>query len=85
MSECIDLMEPWIEIKFKGWKENQKELIEFVLQISNLNLSQLAEVIEENPETVNSVIKGEAYLTNRSIINLNHLIYMFSCACDLKH
>jgi hypothetical protein len=85
MSEFVDLMEPtWVEITFKGWKEKQKELIEFVLQISNLSLSQLAIVIEEDQEILDSVIKGKANLTKQSAINLNQLIYMFASSSDFE-
>jgi hypothetical protein len=84
VTEYTDVIEPDIEIKFKGWKENQKELIEFILQFSNLNLDQLAEVIEEDPENLNHVIKGKSSLKKQSVINLNQLVYMFSCSCDLE-
>jgi hypothetical protein len=87
MNECIEVMEPVIEIQFKSWKEKQKELIDFILQISNLNLSQLAEVIETNIETLNSVIQEGSFLPKKPAINLNQLIYMFSSSCssELEH
>jgi hypothetical protein len=84
MSEFVDLMEPCIDITFKGWKEKHKELVDFILQISNLNLSQLAEVIEANLETLHGVTRGEEYLTKQAAINLNQLIYMFSCSREFE-
>lgn len=85
MDDLIDVIEPYIEIKFKCRKDSQKDLIEFILRFSNLHLKELAEVIEENILTLHQVLKGQNYLSKRSIINLVQVLYMFAQSCEFEN